>query len=110
MAETEPMNVDERRKYLHKMRIRYWQTTDKKSKGVLLDEMVTVTQLHRKSLLRLMHGDLARKPRRQQRGKVYASDVQQVVKQIAHSLDYPLPSGYSPIWCGSASIWLLMAN
>jgi hypothetical protein len=39
MAETEPMNIDERRKYLHKMRIRYWQTTAKKRKGALLDEM-----------------------------------------------------------------------
>lgn len=102
MAETEPMNVDERRKYLHKMRIRYWQTTDKKGKGALLDEMATVTQLHRKSLLRLMHGDLARKPRRQQRGKVYGSDVQQVVKQIAHSLDYPCAERLQPnlVWVG----------
>ena len=53
MAETEPMNVDERRKYLHKMRIAYWQAKDKMTKSALLDEMAAVTDLHRKSLLRL---------------------------------------------------------
>ena len=39
MVETEPMNVNERRKYLHKMRIRYWQAKDKRSKSSLLDKM-----------------------------------------------------------------------
>jgi hypothetical protein len=58
MAETERMSVNERRKYLHKMRSRYWQTTGKGDRSRLLDEMQTVTGLHRKSVLRLIHGEL----------------------------------------------------
>ena len=102
MAETEPMNVNERRKYLHKMRIRYWQAKEKKVKSALLDEMVMVTNLHRKSLIRLIQGDLARKPRRKQRGKTYGVDVQQVVEQIARSLDYPCAERLQPnlVWLG----------
>ncbi|HLB12073.1 MAG TPA: integrase, partial [Dehalococcoidia bacterium] len=64
MSETEQMSINERRKYLHKMRIRYWQTRNKKERSVLLDEMEAVTRQHRKSLIRLIKGELARKPRR----------------------------------------------
>ena len=73
MSETEQMSINERRKYLHKMRIRYWQVKTKKERNALLDEMQAVTRLHRKSLIRLIKGELARKPRRQQRGKTYGS-------------------------------------
>lgn len=62
MSETEQMSVNERRKYLHKMRIRYWQAETKSERGRLLGEMEAVTNLHRKSLIRLIKGDLARKP------------------------------------------------
>jgi hypothetical protein len=100
MSEIEPMNVDERRKYLHKMRIRYWQAQDRRTKSVLLDEMVAVTGLHRKALIRLIKGSLARKPRRHQRGKRYGADVQLVVETIAHSLDYPCAERLQPnlVW------------
>ncbi len=100
MSEIEPMNIDERRKYLHKMRIRYWQATDRKTKSALLDEMGTMTGLHRKSLIRLIKGDLARKPRQNQRGKTYDADVQWVVEKIAHSLDYPCAERLQPnlVW------------
>lgn len=54
MAETDRMNVGERGKYLHKMRILYWQATREKERSRLLDEMEVVTGLHRKSLLRLI--------------------------------------------------------
>jgi len=37
-----------------------------------LDEMQSVTNLHRKSVLGLIKGDLARKLRRKQRGKTMA--------------------------------------
>ena len=100
MTETEPMSVNERRKYLHKMRIRYWQPKDKSAKSALLNEMQTVTNLHRKSLIRLIKGELARKPRRQQRGKTYGAEVQSVVEKIAHSLDYPCAERLQPnlVW------------
>jgi hypothetical protein len=102
MAETEPMNVDERRKYLHKMRIRYWQAKSKSAKGVLLDEMAAVTQLHRKSLIRLIKGDLARKPRRKQRGKIYGAEIKDMVEVITRSLDYPCAERLQPnlVWMG----------
>jgi hypothetical protein len=67
MSPEENMTIDERRKYLHRMRIRYWQAKSKKERSELLDEMEAVTDLHRKSLLRLINGELARKPRRRQR-------------------------------------------
>ena len=100
MTETEPMSVNERRKYLHKMRIRYWQAESKSVKSVLLDEMQSVTNLHRKSVLRLIKGDLARKLRRKQRGKTYGADVQAVVEKIAYSLDYPCAERLQPnlVW------------
>jgi len=89
MTETEPMNVNERRKYLHKMRIRYWQAESKGAKSALLDEMQRVTSLHRKSVIRLITGDLARKLRRKQRGRTYGVEIQSVIEKIAYSLDYP---------------------
>lgn len=100
MTETYKMSIDERRKYLHKMRIRYWQTKDRVERSRLLDEMVAVTELHRKSVLRLVHGELARKPRREQRGRTYGEPVEAVVKKVAHSLDYPCAERLKPnlVW------------
>jgi hypothetical protein len=100
MAETEPMTVNERRKYLHKMRIRYWQANTKRERSRLLDEMQAVTGLHRKSLLRLIHGNLARTPRRKQRGKTYGTEVEGAIRKIAESLDYPCAERLKPnlVW------------
>jgi len=88
MTETEAMSVNERRKYLHKMRLRYWQAESKSAKSALLDEMELVTHLHRKSVIRLLTGELARMPRRTQRGKTYGAEVKAVVEKVAYSLDY----------------------
>ncbi len=96
MSETEQMSVNERRKYLHKMRIRYWQVQTKKERSDLLDEMEAVTSLHRKSIIRLIKGELARKARRKQRGKTYGAGVKWVVEKIAHSLDYPCAERLQP--------------
>ena len=96
MSIEEKMNVEERRKYLHKMRIRYWQAKSRKERSRLLDEMESVTELHRKSLLRLIHGDLARKPRRKQRGKSYGAEVKAAVQVIAESLDFPCAERLHP--------------
>ena len=51
------MTIDERRKYLRRMKKRYEQA-GRKERGRLLDEMGAVTELHRKSLIRLMNGSL----------------------------------------------------
>lgn len=45
MSYEERMNIDERRKYLHKMRMRYWQAKSRKERSALLDEMAAVTEL-----------------------------------------------------------------
>jgi ATP-dependent DNA ligase len=60
MSNEDKMTIDERRKYLRKMKKRYVQATTRREKGQLLDEMEAVTELHRKSLTRLMNGSLER--------------------------------------------------
>ncbi len=100
MSIEERMSVDERRKYLHKMRFRYWQAESKKEKGRLLDEMEAVTKLHRKSLVRLINGELAQKVRKKQRGRTYGVEVKDAIRVIAQSLDYPCAEWLSPnlVW------------
>jgi hypothetical protein len=58
--------------------------------------------LHRKALIRLINGELARKPRRQQRGKTYGVEVQAAVRLIAESLDYPCAERLQPNLVGMA--------
>lgn len=96
MAARDAMNVDERRKYIHKMRIRYWKYKSKRKRGRILDEIMRVTGLHRKSIIRLINGELERKPRRKQRGKEYGAKTAKVVRKIAHSLDYPCAERLQP--------------
>jgi hypothetical protein len=86
MTKEVKMTIDERRKYLERMKKRYGQA-DRKTKAQLLDEMEVVTQLHRKSLIRLMNGSLRRKPRRRQRGKTYGGDVDDALRVIYESFD-----------------------
>jgi len=69
MLHEERMAIDERCKYLHKMRFRYWQACCRKDRSKLLDEMEAVTELHRKSLLRLINGELERKGAVQKEGQ-----------------------------------------
>ena len=74
MSDALEMSINERRKYVQKMRFRYWKANRKKEKGQLLDEMEAVTGLHRKSLVRLMASDMKRYPRRRHRGRKYGSE------------------------------------
>ncbi len=55
-----------------------------------------MTGLHRKSLLRLIDGELARK----QRGKTYGAEVEAAIGKIAESLDYPCAERLKPnlVW------------
>ena len=67
--EDERMSVDERRKYLKLMAPRYG-CAGRVERTRLLSEMVAITGLHRKSLLRLLHGPtLERAPKRPRRGE-----------------------------------------
>lgn len=87
MSIEDKMTIDERRKYLRKMKKRYVEA-DRKERGRLLDEMEAVTELGRKYLIHLVGGDMKRKPRRQQRGRKYGPEVDDVVRVIDESYGY----------------------
>ena len=59
MSEDEKMSINERRKYLGLIQKRYIKAS-KVERTQLLDEMEAVTDLHRKSLIRLMASDMKR--------------------------------------------------
>jgi len=86
MEKEDKMTLSERRKYLRKQQNRYYPA-DRKERGRLLDEMGSITGLHRKVLIRLMHSDLKRKLRSKQRGRVYGSDVEDALRIIRESYD-----------------------
>lgn len=88
MEGEERMTVDERYKYLRRMQKRY-RKAGRKGRGELLDEMEAVTGLHRKSLVRLMKGEIRRQKRRRERGVVYGEEVKEVIALVARSLSYP---------------------
>ena len=69
------------------MQERYFQA-DRKERGRLLDEMEAVTELHRKSLIRLLRSNLERRARRRQRGRTYGPEVDDALRVIAESTDY----------------------
>jgi hypothetical protein len=100
MSETDPMNINERRKYLHKVYRRYLAAKTKQERSRLLDEAQAITGLHRKSLIRLLKGELTRKPRHRQRGKTYGAEVEDAIRIIARSLDYPCAERLKPnlVW------------
>ena len=81
------MTLDERRKYLLGVRLRYVQA-NRTERSRLLDEMEQVTDLHRNSLLRLMKDEPVRKPRQRQRGRTHNYEVDDVIRVVAESLDY----------------------
>jgi hypothetical protein len=99
MTAEDEMTINERRKYLRKMKTRYSKAT-RQERGQLLDEMQAVTGLHRKSLVRLMSSSLERKSRTKQRGKTYDSEVSNAIRVISASLDYPCAERLTPnlVW------------
>jgi hypothetical protein len=87
MCSEEKMTIDEQRKYLGAMKRRYVRA-DRKTKTQLLNEMEAVTGKHRKSLIRLLHGSLERRPREKQRERSYGADVDYALQIIYESFDY----------------------
>lgn len=81
------MTLDERRKYLLRMRLRYVQA-GRAERSRLLDEMEQVTELHRKSLVRLMKAEPVRRVRTRQRGRSYGPEVDDAIRVVAETLDY----------------------
>jgi len=87
MPTKEKMTINERLKYLRIMRLRYVRA-DRPGRTQLLDEMAKVTDLERKTLIRRLHGDLARHPRQKQRGRTYGPEVDDALRVIAESFDH----------------------
>ncbi len=87
MPDQDAMTIDERRKYLRIVWPRY-KKADRHGRGVLLGEMQAVTGLERKTLIRLMHGSLERRPRQRHRGRTYGAEVDDALRVIAESYDY----------------------
>jgi hypothetical protein len=80
MPEEEKMTMDERFKYLRLMKKRYLKA-GRLERGRLLNEMESVTRLHRKSLIRLMGSGLERKRRHRQRCHLTADNRQGIHTQ-----------------------------
>ncbi len=88
MPTEDEMSVNERRKYLKRMHVRY-VAAKRAERGRLLSEMEQVTGLHRKSLTRLMHaGSLERKKRTTPRPRSYGLEVERVIVRVWESRDY----------------------
>ena len=87
MPDEDAMTINERRKYLRIMQSRY-KKADRQGRGALLGEMQEVTGLERKTLIRLLRGNLERRPRKRQRGRTYGSEVNDAMRVIAESYDY----------------------
>ncbi len=99
MSTEDKMSIDERRKYLRQMKKRY-EKAGRKEKGQLLDEMEVVTELDRKTLIRLMNGSLKRKARRKQRGRTYGTEVEDALRVIAPTFEYICAERLAPnlVW------------
>lgn len=95
MTTEDKMTVDERYKYLRKMKTRYVKASREERKQ-LLDEMEQVTELHRKSLIRLLSSPLERKPRTRQRGRTYDGEVDAAIGVVSAVLDYPCAERLTP--------------
>lgn len=102
MGEPEPMTVSERRKYLRLLQPSY-RAAKRRQRGSLLDEAERVTERHRKTLIRLLRGDLGRKPRSRQRGRSYGPQVEYAIRLVARTLDYPCAERLQPALVSTAS-------
>jgi hypothetical protein len=102
VPDAERMTVDERRKCLKRMQGRYVGGT-REERSRLLDELVVLTGLHRKSVVRLLKGpSLDRQPRRRQRGREYGAAVDDALRIIWESLDYVCAERLTPALVSTA--------
>src|SRR5713226_7351778 len=102
MPTEDEMSVDERRKYVKRMKARYVKAS-RRARSQLLSEMEQVTGMHRKSLTRLMHAtSLERQKRQSVRQRRYGAEVEEVIVQIWESLDYICAERLTPVLCTMA--------
>ena len=97
MPDNERMSVNERRKYLKIVRPRYAKSK-RQERSQLLTEMEKVTELHRKSLIRLMGLPSLERllQRRRLKKRKYDSAVGAVVRIVWESLDYVCAERLTP--------------
>ena len=103
MPSDDQMSVDERRKYLKLVAPRYAKA-GRVERSALLTEMAAVTGLHRKSLLRLVHGPtLERAPKGPRfRRRRYGAAVADVIRVVWESLDYVCAERLTPVLLSTA--------
>src|SRR6266702_908935 len=88
MPTEDEMSVNERRKFLKRMKVRY-VAAKREVRGRLLSEMEQVTGLHSKSLTRLMHAQsLERKKLATPRPRSYGLEVELIIVRVWESRDY----------------------
>src|SRR5215469_4328052 len=96
MPTEDDMSVNDRRKYLKRMKERY-EGANRVERGQLLSEMEQVTGMHRKSLTRLMQaGSLERKKRTTPRSRSYGLEVERVIVRVWESRDYMCAERLTP--------------
>jgi len=97
MPTEDEMTLNERRKYLKRMKVRYLQAS-RKGRSQLLSEMEQMTGMHRKSLTRLLHAaSLERQKRKTARKSSYGAAVEEVIVHIWESLDYICAERLTPV-------------
>jgi hypothetical protein len=97
MPTEDEMTLDERRKYLKRMKPRYMKAK-RGERSALLSEMEQVSGMHRKSLTRLLHAEsLERKKRQSPRCRSYGKAVEEVIVSVWESLDYICAERLTPI-------------
>lgn len=97
MPTEDEMTLNERRKYLKRMKPRYVKA-ERKERGQLLSEMEQVTGMHRKSLTRLLHAsNLERKKRQKPRERSYGVEVEEVIVVVWESLDSICAERLTPV-------------
>ncbi len=89
------MNVDERRKCLHRIQ-RSYREASKSERGRMLTYLELETELGRKTLIRLLQSDLERHPRQTKRQRTYGPDVDDALRIITESWDYPCAERLTP--------------
>jgi len=93
------MTIDERRTYLRIMQPSYHKA-DRRERGQLLAHMEVATSLDRKTLIRLLQTNLERHPRQKKRRRIYGPDVDDALRIITESWDYPCAERLTPnlVW------------
>jgi hypothetical protein len=110
MPDSEAMTIDERRKCIKRMQGSYL-AADRAERGRLLSHLAELTDLDRKTLIRLLRSaDLARHPRARQRGRAYGLEVDDALRVIWETLDYVCAERLTPSWCPPPGCWPSTGN